>query len=89
MCCHDDSLLSVVEDFSPLPWPTPVDSGDVYLNEWERDEHEEDDDHDEVVHHRSAAGERGTQAHPRDGAEAFSLNAEISKPPVQDESSNI
>ncbi len=39
---NDDSLISVVEDFSPPPSPMPVD----FTNESDRDETEGEDDHD-------------------------------------------
>ena len=78
-------------DLSPPPLPTPSDFASVYLDESDRKENEEEDDHYEVVGGHiceaiyvrpymferagNGASEGETQAHPCDGAEAFSLDA--------------
>ncbi len=84
---HEDSLLSVVEDFSPPLSPTPAD----FTDELDKDEMEEGDDHDEVVsavrpymfksrcEADSAAGEGETQAHPH--LESVSLDAKLAYAP--------
>ena len=42
--CFDNSLVTVAEDISPPPLPTPAYFADVYLNELDTDKIEEEDD---------------------------------------------